>query len=349
MRETGRGPRRPVGSMDVARLAGVSQKTVSRVINGEPNVRDNLRERVLQAARELGYRPNTAARALIKGRFHRIGVVTLGSTLYGPASTLVALERAARSTGYSLSIVCTLEGEPGGISAAIDSLIGQGVDGIVLSEPIDEGQDVAFDPDVPVVSFNQLPQPCADKGVFVGGDGVAAARVATEHLLSLGHPTVWHVAGPQRWWVSRDRLVGWREALAAAGVPEPPVLRGDWYPASGYAAGLELVAAGNVSAVFVANDDMAIGVMRALAEAGLRVPKDVSVVGFDDTPSAAYLVPPLTTVRGDFEGAAVRGLQVLVERIEGVTGTPVPDEPPVELIVRGSTASPGNRGDRLTP
>ncbi|MEU7837774.1 LacI family DNA-binding transcriptional regulator [Nonomuraea sp. NPDC049129] len=343
MRDTGRGPRRPAGSMDVARLAGVSQKTVSRVINGEPNVREHLRERVLQAARELGYRPNTAARALIKGRFHRIGVVSLGSTLYGPAATLVALERAARRTGYSLSIVCTLEGEPGGISAAIDSLISQGVDGIVLSEPIDEGQDLALDPDVPVLSFNQLSPPYADNGVFISGGGVAAGRAATEHLLSLGHATVWHVAGPQRWWAARDRLAGWREALAAAGVPEPPVLEGDWYPASGYAAGVELVAAGDVTAVFVANDDMAIGVMRAFSEAGLRVPEDVSLVGFDDSPHAAYLVPPLTTIHSDFEGAAVRGLQLLVERIEGATGPAVLEEPPAELIPRGSTAPPESR------
>jgi DNA-binding LacI/PurR family transcriptional regulator len=105
--------RRPPGSADVARLAGTSQKTVSRVMNGERYVSAEVRDRVLMAARELGYRRNTAARALQLGRFHRIGVVTLGSSLYGPASTLVALERAVRSTGYSLSLVTTQEGQAG--------------------------------------------------------------------------------------------------------------------------------------------------------------------------------------------------------------------------------------------
>ncbi|MEV0391350.1 LacI family DNA-binding transcriptional regulator [Nonomuraea sp. NPDC050643] len=332
--------RRPPGSVDVARQAGVSQKTVSRVMNGEQYVSAEVRERVLRAARELGYRRNTAARALNLGRFHRIGVASLGSSLYGPASMLVELERGAREIGYALSVVNTPEGEAGHVMAAVESLLDQGVDGIVLSEPIDEGQPLRIDPDVPVLSFSQVPGVAGPRVVIGGASGVDSGRLATEHLLELGHRTVWHVAGPGRWFTARDRLRGWQEALAAAGAAEPPPLSGDWTPASGYAAGRVLAADPEVTAVFVANDDMAIGLLRAMAEAGRPVPQEVSVVGMDDIPSAAYLSPPLTTVRQDFEAIAAHGLALLVDEIENLSGTAVRDDPPARLIVRQSTASP---------
>jgi DNA-binding LacI/PurR family transcriptional regulator len=331
--------RRPAGT-DVASLAGVSQKTVSRVMNGEPYVKEEVRLRVLQAAQELGYRRNNAARALNSGRTKRIGVVSLGSALYGPASMLFELERAARSTGYSLSIVTTFEGDPAGVAGAIDSLLDEGVDGIVLSEPIDEGENVRLDVDLPVLSLGRFPGLVGPRVVITGTDGAEAGRIATRHLLSLGHRTVWHVAGPQRWWAARDRLDGWREALRAAGTVEPPWIAGDWSPASGYAAGRRLARNPEVTAVFVANDDMAIGVMRALADAGRSVPDDVSVVGLDDIPSAAYQAPPLTTLRQDFGAFARQGLERLVRQIEAPTDDlPGVPEQPVHLVVRRSTAA----------
>jgi len=333
-------PRRPAGT-DVAHRAGVSQKTVSRVMNGEPYVTEEVRLRVLAAARELGYRRNNVARALTSGRNRRIGVVSLGSPLYGPASMLIELERAARSTGYSLSIVTTFEGDPHGVAGAIDSLLTEGVDGIVLSEPIDEGENIRLDVDIPVLSLGRFPGLAGPRVVITGVEGAAAGRVATEHLLGLGHRTVWHVAGPQPWWSARDRRDGWRSALQAAGVIEPPVIEGDWSPASGYAAGTRLARNPDVTAVFVANDDMAIGVMRAFAEAGRRVPEDVSVVGLDDIPTAAYLSPPLTTVRQDFDNLARDGLERLVRQIEDDAGRDTAGTPqPVCLIVRRSTTSP---------
>jgi DNA-binding LacI/PurR family transcriptional regulator len=325
----------------VASLAGVSQKTVSRVMNGEPYVKDDVRQRVLQAAQELGYRRNNAARALNSGRTQRIGVVSLGSALYGPASMLFELERAARSTGYSLSIVTTFEGDPAGVAGAIDALVTEGVDGIVLSEPIDEGENVRLDVDLPVLSLGRFPGLSAPRIVMTGGDGTEAGRIATGHLLSLGHESVWHVAGPQRWWSARDRLAGWRETLRGAGVTEPPWIEGDWSPASGYDAGFRLAQNPDVTAVFVANDDMAIGVMRALTEAGRRVPDDVSVVGLDDIPSAAYQSPPLSTVRQDFGTLARQGLERLVQQIEAIDDdAPGVPEEPVCLVVRQSTAPP---------
>jgi DNA-binding LacI/PurR family transcriptional regulator len=335
-------PRRPPGSTDVARRAGVSQKTVSRVMNGERYVSPEVRDRVLVAARELGYRRNTAARALNLGRFHRIGVLTLGSALYGPASTLVALERAVRGTGYSLSLVTTIEGQAG-VAQGVEVLLDQGVDGIVLSEPIDEGEGVRLEHAVPVVSLGPMPGLTGPDTILLDDAGVSAGRAATEHLLGLGHATVWHVAGPGRWFSARKRVEGWREALAAAGAPEPPVVEGDWSPESGYAAGRRLLRAGDVTAVFVANDEMAIGVMRAFAEAGRSVPGDVSVVGVDDIPVAAYQSPPLTTVRQEFDVMAARGLELLVERIEGTPPATPHDELLVHLVVRGSTAPPRSR------
>jgi DNA-binding LacI/PurR family transcriptional regulator len=335
--------RRP-GSTDVARLAGVSQKTVSRVLNGEPYVKEEVRLRVQAAMRELGYRRNDAARALNSGRTKRIGVICLGTALFGPSTQLVAVERALRTTGYSVAIVNTLEGDT--IADAVEHLLEQGVDGIILSEPIDEGDGVPIEADLPVLSFGRLPGLSAKPSLVTGGDNVDAGRSATEHLLGLGHRTVWHVAGPQRWWAAQDRLAGWRQALAAAGAPEPPVLEGDWLPASGYAAGRELAANPDVTAIFVANDDMAIGVLRALAEAGRSVPGDVSVVGFDDIPSAAFLTPPLTTVPQDFDVHVDRGIANLVTEIESPTGdrSPLPEPPPLRLVVRHSTAAPRPAG-----
>ncbi|WP_200307023.1 LacI family DNA-binding transcriptional regulator [Streptomyces adelaidensis] len=326
--------------MDVARLAGVSQKTVSRVFNDEPYVSADVRRRVLDAAEQLGYRLNSAARALASGRTRSLGVVSLGTALYGPATLLVGIERVARDLGYALHVVNTMEGDPAGIAGAVGSLLGQGVDGIIISEPIDEGE-VPVRVDVPVLVFGAPLPFTAPRVVTAGGGADLMARAATEHLLALGHVTVHHLAGPRRWYVAGDRLAGWRAALAARGAHEPPVVEGDWSAASGYTAGRALAADPEVTAVFAANDDMAIGLIRALTEAGRRVPDDVSVVGFDDIAVAAYVTPPLTTVRQPFDAVAREGLKHLVHAIENPDSDPLPaSDPPVDLVVRDSTARP---------
>ncbi|MCT9079579.1 LacI family DNA-binding transcriptional regulator [Streptomyces fulvoviolaceus] len=341
--------RRGPGMTEVARAAGVSQKTVSRVVNGEPHVSPEVRDRVLRVIRELDYRPNNAARALLLGRYRRIGVVSLGTALYGPSTLLIALERAMQRAGYSFALASTLEGERsemgvppdgvwGRVSVAVEALLEQGVDGIVLSEPIDDGTPLRLSAEVPVVSLAEGVELTDGVGAVVGADGVAAARLATEHLLSLGHRTVWHIPGPQDWWAARDRLRGWREALAAAGAPEPTLpTPGDWSPASGYAAGRQLAQLSDVTAVFAANDDMALGALRAFAEAGLSVPGDVSVVGYDDIPAAAHLSPPLTTVRHDTTALANHAVDVLIAMIEGRPRPAQHDGIPVELAVRASS------------
>ncbi|MCX4705331.1 LacI family DNA-binding transcriptional regulator [Streptomyces sp. NBC_01373] len=334
-------------SVDVARLAGVSQKTVSRVFNEEPYVSAEVRRRVLEAAEQLGYRRNNAARALASGRTRSIGVVTLGTALYGPASLLMGVERVVRDTGYALRVVNTMEGDPAGLAGAVGSLLDQGVDGIVISEPIEEEGaegDLTVPVNVPVLVLGAPPPFTASTVLYGAGGADLMARAAIEHLLDLGHPTVHHLAGPQRWYAAKDRLEGWRAALAAHGRDRPPVIEGDWSAASGYAAGRELAADPEVTAVFAANDDMAIGLIRALAEAGRRVPEDVSVVGFDDIPVAAYVTPPLTTVRQQFDTVAQEGLKRLVHAIENPQAEALPaSDPPVHLVVRASTQPPPPR------
>ncbi|MEU6147500.1 LacI family DNA-binding transcriptional regulator [Streptomyces sp. NPDC047081] len=345
-RLAGRSPRAAPRSVDVARVAGVSQKTVSRVMNGEPYVSEGVRRRVLDAAEELGYRLNHAARALASGRTRSIGVVTLGTALYGPATLLMGVERAVRDTGYALRVVNTMEGDASGIAGAVDSLLDQGVDGIVISEPIEEegDADLSLRTDVPVLVLGAPPPFTAPRVVTAGIVADRLARAVTEHLLELGHTTVHHLAGPARWYAARDRLEGWRATLAEHGRREPPVITGDWSASSGYAAGRRLAADDTVTAVFAANDDMAIGLIRALLEAGRRVPEDVSVVGLDDIPVAAYMSPPLTTVRQPFDAMVQDGFKRLVHAIENPDADPIPAQDlPVELVVRASTAPPPHR------
>ncbi|MBV9803477.1 MAG: LacI family DNA-binding transcriptional regulator [Solirubrobacterales bacterium] len=327
--------RAPVMS-DVGRLAGVSHQTVSRVINGSPHVRPETRERVMAAMQELGYRPNPVARALVTGRSKTLGVVSFDTTLYGPASTLFGIERAAHESGYFI-IVASLEAlNRSSVSDAVERLRRQGVEGILVIAPHAEAGEALLDTpfDVPLVAAEAGPEHGAP---VVAVDQVAGAVNATRHLLDLGHRTVWHITGPPDFIESRQRRQGWQATLRAAGVEVPEPLVGDWSPRAGYELGRQLSRDPEVTAVFVANDQMALGVLRALHEAGRDIPGEVSVVGFDDIPEAAYFQPPLTTVRQDFIEMGRRSLRMLLRTIE--TGRRASTEPlvPPELIVRGST------------
>ncbi|QTE31445.1 LacI family DNA-binding transcriptional regulator [Pengzhenrongella sicca] len=325
--------------MDVARAAGVSQKTVSRVINGDPHVRPAVRERVQHAIVALGYRPNRAARNLVLGRSLTIGVLSVGSTDYGPSSLMVAAEHAIRSARYAMSVINTFEDESETITGALHDLVGQGVDGIVVNEPVGSfSLDRGTIGDLPVLSLSG-PYGISTNEVVADADQGAGARGATEHLLGLGHRTVHHLAGPVGWRSSALRLEGWRGALAAAGAAQPPVQHGDWTAQSGYALGARLAADPAVTAVFVANDQMAIGLLRALAEAGRDVPGDVSVVGFDDVPEAAYLSRALTTVRQDLAHLAMFGVGLLIDAISNPRRQDRRENVPVELVVRETTAA----------
>lgn len=325
--------RRHPSLADVAVLAGVSHMTVSRVINDSELVRPATRDRVKAAIESLGYRPNTAARALVTGRTGTLGVVTMDSTLYGPASTLYGIERAARDAGFAITVASV--SKPGGksIAEAVESLQRQAVEGIVVIAPhVATAEALEFAPkDIPLVAVGSATPPIPTVSV----NQYDGARLATEHLLSLGHDTVWHVSGPADWLEAAERERGWRETLAAHGARAPRVIQGDWSPRSGYEAGKSLARKSTVGAVFVANDQMALGLLRAFAEAGIAVPKDIHVVGFDDVPEAEFFNPPLTTVRQDFNELGRRTFDLLSEQMNG--HHPASEQIPATLIIRQST------------
>ncbi len=328
---------RPVVAMDVARAAGVSQKTVSRVVNGDPHVSADVRDRVAQAVAALGYRPNRAARNLVLGRSRTIGVLSVGSTDYGPSSLMVAAELAIRSAGYTMTVVNTFEDEPETITASLRELLSQGVDGVVINEPVGAfALERGAIGDLPVLSLSGA-YGISTNEVVADADQATGGRLATEHLLSLGHRTVHHVAGPPGWRSAALRLEGWRSTLESAGAPVPAALHGDWTARAGYELGGRLAADPEVTAVFVANDQMAIGVLRALADAGRDAPADVSVVGFDDVPEAAYLSRALTTIRQDLGHLATFGVGMLIDAIEHPRPQDRREDVPVELVVRETT------------
>jgi DNA-binding LacI/PurR family transcriptional regulator len=319
---------------DVAGLAGVSHMTVSRVVNGTGAVRAETRARVLAAIQELDYRPNSAARALVTGRTGTLGVVALDSTLYGPASTLYGIENAAREAGYSITISSVSRPQRSFISDAVENLRRQAVEGIVVIAPhVAAARALEYAPqDVPLVAVGG-----GDATVVpvISVDQYDGAKRVTEHMLALGHKTVWHVAGPPDWLEARERERAWRQTLELREAPVPRVVRGDWSARSGYEAGRTLARTKGLTAVFVANDQMALGLLRAFTEAGISVPRDVHVAGFDDVPEAAYFSPPLTTVRQDFIEVGRRTFDVLVGRM--AQEEPARHLVTPELIVRDST------------
>ncbi|WP_318241606.1 LacI family DNA-binding transcriptional regulator [Cellulomonas avistercoris] len=327
---------RPPAMNDVAALAGVSHQTVSRVLNEHPSVRPTTRERVLEAIATLGYRPNLAARALVTRRTGTLGVITPATALFGPTSTLVAFEQAARDAGFYVS-VATLRAFSGEeVVAAVEHFLAQGVDGVVVVAPRSGTVDAVSGVHVPVPAVLVSSGRAGVDLPTVSVDQVAGGRLATEHLLASGRTSVLHVAGPQEWYDARDRLRGWQDALDAAGATGEAHRAGGWSAADGYAAGLELVRTGLPEAVFAANDQLALGLLAALGQAGVRVPQDVAVVGFDDEPGTAFYAPPLTTVRQGFDELGRRAVQAVVDALTG--GEPTQQSIAPELVVRRSSA-----------
>jgi DNA-binding LacI/PurR family transcriptional regulator len=325
--------------MDVAKLAGVSHQTVSRVLNQHPNVAERTRLRVRAAIAELGYRPNRAARTLATGKSQVIGVVAQSSTLYGPASTLAALAEAAVGSGFTVSVesVRTLERRP--IADAVNHHLDQRVAGLVVIAPVESANEAldALPADIPLVCIDGDPQRVTE---LVTVDQEAGGHAATRHLLDAGHRTVWHVSGPEGWFDSQGRIAGWRRALAEVDAEIPPLMAADWSAASGYRAGQMLARMTDVTAVFAANDHLALGILRAFHEHGRRVPEDVSVVGFDDVPEAGFYIPPLTTIRPDFDAVATASLDLLLAQINSGERHGEHRVIPPTLISRNSVGPP---------
>lgn len=332
---TGRAP----NIRTVARRAGVSHQTVSRVINGHPNITEGTRARVLAAMDALDYRPSRIARALSNGRSGTVGVISTDKGRYGPPKTLRAIEHAARDAGYFVSTVNLASVGHEHMRSAIAHLVDQGIDGIVLIAPQAEMLDSFYDlsPRVPFVTVDSAG---TGGGHTVAIDQAEGARLAIRHLLDLGHREIVHLSGPEDWLDSQARVAGMRAVLADAGLPEPEIVVGDWSAAFGYRVAADLRRRlDRATAVFASNDDMALGLLRGFHEAGVRVPDELSLVGFDDIPEAEFFWPPLTTVRPDFTALGERCMARLHDQLSGLE--PV-DEGLIrpELVVRASTAPP---------
>ncbi len=324
---------------DVARLAGVSLMTVSRVINDHPRVSVSTRQKVQAAIDQLGYRANMAARTLAGGRSRVLGAISSETIFYGASRTLWGIEAAARASGHFVNFVTLKSPTRKEMGRAIDHLRDAHVEGIVVLAPMKASIDAIVDlrSDVPMV----VTSGSTNVATTVGIDQELGARLATRHLLDLGHRTVHHVRGPKGWIGAEARAKGWRDELKAHGRPVPATRVGDWTPASGYAAGKAIAADRDVTAVFVGNDEMALGLILAFDEAGLRVPQDVSVVGFDDTPESAFFSPPLTTIHQDFTEVGRLSVEQLLALVEGEPQQQITIEP--SLVVRKSTAPPKRR------
>ncbi|MBV9853691.1 MAG: LacI family DNA-binding transcriptional regulator [Streptosporangiaceae bacterium] len=333
---------------DVAAAAGVSYQTVSRVINGHPSVRQSTRDLVRATIEDLDFRPNRAARALAGGPAQSVTVLTPDTSLYGSSAAIKGIEEAARAAGFAVGIRVVESAEPADVGDAVMRAVEPGGALIVIAYYKAGTMTLAaVPPEIPMAALVETPT--GDEGAgkpWVWLDDRKAALDATRYLLGLGHRTVHYVSIPYSTRVSQ-RMAGWRAALETAGAPAPEPVHGGWTPRSGYSAGQALAADPQVTAVLCGNDDLALGVMRAMHEAGRPVPEQVSVVGFDDTPTAEFLTPPLTTVRMDFTELGRACFALLRGLVDPRAVTPRQPSPRPELIVRESAAPPpARRGGR---
>lgn len=313
------GQGRPPAMSDVAQAAGVSHQTVSRVVNGSEQVAPATRDRVEAAIRDLGYRRNLSARALVTQRSGLVGIVASGFPHMGPASTVGAIELAARAAGYATMVAVLADPFSEQVGEVYDSFLSHGVQGIIVVAPQEELADQAraATRGTPTVLVADLGRP-DDQFHLVAVDQPLGARLATRFLIDRGLRSILHISGPRGWFDAETRILGWQASLVEAGLAVPHLLEGDWSAATGYRIGRELVAAGPLpDAVFCANDLTALGLLAALREAGLRAPDALSVVGYDDIDGARYLDPPLTTVRQPFADVGTRCMQVLLAAIDG--------------------------------
>lgn len=320
---------------DVASAAGVSHQTVSRFLKGFEGIRPETRERVMHALDELGYRPNLTARSLKSGRSHRIGALTHEISKVGPSRTAEGASAAAREAGYVLDVVSIDARDARAINESLELITQHDLAGVLALASTDE-MTHAFEHAefrVPALISAETDEFTAEQASEVTGVGVPGV---VEHLAELGHRRCIHIAGPATWAAARNRQRAYEGAIDALGMHSLAVLAGDWSAESGYRAIALLDALPDATAVVAANDQMALGAMLALKERGLRIPEDVSVVGIDDIPEAAFFDPPLTTLRIDFEAQGRASVRQLIARIER-SAQPPRAVPPSQLMARRST------------
>jgi DNA-binding LacI/PurR family transcriptional regulator len=335
-------PRKAASIRDVAQAAGVSYQTVSRVINGHPNVREETRERVEAAIGTLGFRRNATAFALASGVTRSITVLTSNTTLYGYAGTLQGLEEAARAAGYSLGVrVLTPEDD---LDRTVSETAAAGGGLMVIGfDRIGAATLGRVPANVPCAAVVEAPPPGrTPPRPAVWADDREAARAATAYLLGLGHETVHYIAIPTSVDTRRaegPRAQGWRQALGEAGITPPAPHGSGWDAQTGYDEGRELARDPGVTAILCGNDELALGVLRALHHAGRSVPGEVSVIGFDDAPHSGFVTPSLTTVRMDFQGLGRDAFALLRSQLESDYQPPARTSAGTDLILRESTGA----------
>lgn len=305
---------------DVAQVAGVSTQTVSRVMNKFSYVSGETRQRVEAVVEQLGYRPSTLARSLIQQRSYTLGIVTFGLKFLGPSRTLNGIADQADKLGYMLLMKELDNFEKHSLNEVMDSLLARQVDGIIWVAPeIGNNHDwVEKSESIPVPALFLAMRPRA--GISsVATDNHLGAVMATRHLLENGRKRVGHISGPMSWWEAEERKRGWRETLEKAGLdaPEQFCAEGNWSSASGEQAFLQLLEAyPNMDSIFVANDQMALSVLRESHRQGIRVPEQLAVIGFDNLPESAYFYPSLTTISQDLQLLGEEAVQRIVEMIQ---------------------------------
>jgi len=322
----------------VAAIAGVSHMTVSRVLNDYPNIKESTRRHVLEVIEELNYRPNSAARALASQRTRRIGVMIESAAHLGPNSTLRAVEDAARDAGYSVTSVPLSEGGAMGPQDAVDHLTAQGIDALCVVAPRSSSvaalRKITIGVPVCVVKANSDPH-----FLTVSVDQQGGTDLLVDHLAELGHRDVLHLAGPLDWLDARTRERQFNARAREWGLRDRPIVVGDWTADFAYDFVRSMKKLPDYTAIFAANDEMALGLLHGFYDMGVDVPTQMSVVGFDDQPLAAHFIPPLTTVRQNFAAVGVKVVEVLKAAAEGLE-IPQRTTVGVDLKVRASTAVP---------
>lgn len=344
---------KPVTIRDVARAAGMSTQTVSRVINDRPNVAPQTRAHILRVIADLGYAPNMMARGLSSGRTNTIGVIGFGLEYFGSSRILTGIEQKAQAMGYSIILTLLDRYEMDWVDQILRTLVARQVDGLIWSIP-GVGKTLPglsrklAQTGLPIVFINKE---SAEDHVVVSLNNRRGGQLATEHLLAQGYRHIGIIAGPDGWWEARQRQLGWQETLVRAGHKDVEQLKvtGDWTPTSGELGLYRLLEqAPELDAVFVSNDQMAIGALQAARKRGLRVPDDLGVVGFDDIPEAAYFFPALTTVRQGARALGALALERLVGLIRGEAGDAAVAQRDAfiepELVVRESSRRQNTSG-----
>lgn len=327
---------------DVARYAGVSHQTVSRLLKGYEGIRPETREKVEQALRDLNYRPNQAARSLATSRSHRIGALAYEMFEMGPSKMMQGASVGAREAGYLLDIVSLDPSDDHAIDTAIQLLDQHDLAGIIASAPTERVRQalLAVPFSVPLYIEGELEDDHPSSPRSVNGLGT---RLQVDHLVGLGHRRILYLSGPRQWFAATNGERAYEAALAAHGLPSMPALEGDWSARSGYDAAARIPTDGSVTAVVSANDQMALGVLRRLSERGVHVPQQISVVGFDDIPESQFFIPPLTTVRVDFDQQGRHAVGMLLSMIEGGDEPSAEGSPPPQLVARDSSGAARTR------